>query len=453
MSGSGRPALGAALLASLLALPAQERALLLDGSLLHGELRSLSLEEGLVWEHPHALEPFGLPLDRLDSIRFPPRQDWRGGEAAQCRFRFVNGDEIYGRLLSMDRHRLELECHFGGPFRADRSQVESLTFLLNGYRVLYEGPNSLEEWTRGQSPNDWTYWDGALCAENRGIIGRHMGLEDSASLSFDLEWQDSFYLTVILHTSSVDRHDYQSGAYLFSLRPGSVSLQRIQPGSGTVQLGSESLDVMSRTRKARFEMRTHRQSATFALLADGRPAASWKDPRGFVATGDGVVFSLWGSNSRSKVSLSRILVTEWDGAPEALPEEEASGPDKGLLLVNQDRPSGQVLDMEEGRLRFHLRGRKEVAIPMERIRRIQLNPPRDPPPSPEPGSVRIGISGGGRLTLSLEELDRRRVRGHNRTFGPVAIETGHIRLMELNLDHPLRAGEGSPPPFPFLETR
>ena len=456
MNGSGtltvRLGLGLLALAALPLPPAaQERVRLLDGSVLHGRMHSLSTTEGLVWEHPDAETLIRLPFASLSSVRFSSRSAWKENHLSQCRFRFAGGDEIYGTLVALDEQQLELETRFGGPLRTPRDRVRSLTLLQNGHRVLYEGPNSLEEWVRGRSPNDWTYWDGVLCAENRGIIGRQMGLENSASLSFDLEWKETFYLTVIMHTEAVDRHDYRSGGYLFSLRPGSVSLQRIQPGAGTVLLGTENLETMTEHRRARIELRTHRETSTFAMLVDGQLVASWQDARGFVASGGGVVFSLWGSNTGSKVALSHLLLTEWDGTLETTFEDLDPERSDGLLLVNRDQPSGRVRDIREGRLNFHLRERTEVAIPLQRIRQIRLRTEEEPVEDFTEREIRVHFSGGGTFSVELDAWDDGRIRGRSRTFGPVTLETRHIRQVEINLHRGMSQGNAADPLFPFPE--
>ena len=132
---------------------------LFDGSALHGTMKSLDPKNGLVWEHENALEPLQFEFPSLGSIRFNPSQRWKGGRQSQCRFRFTNGDEVYGKILAMDESYIDMETWFGGALRADREKVQSIAFLQNGYRVLYEGPNTLNESGRGLerhgSGSDW----------------------------------------------------------------------------------------------------------------------------------------------------------------------------------------------------------------------------------------------------------------------------------------------------------
>ena len=432
-------ALGLLTIALQLAADDQSLVRFLNGSSLHGEMASLSLKEGLVWRHPDAVGPLNIPYRSLGSIRFNPEQTWQGGRTTQCRFRFVNGDEIYGKIVGMDQHFIELETRFGGGLRARREDVRNITFLQNGYRILYEGPNSMNEWVRGKSPNDWTYRDGVLCANSRGVIGRDLGLQNSCSLAFDLHWEQDFYLTIIMHTKTLDRHDYRQGAYLFSLRPQSISFQRIQPGSGTVMLGTASLEHLNDRKRARFDFRTHREKSQFAVLVDDKPLATWKDARGFVGEGGGIAFSLWGSNRSTKLALSRMLVTEWDGLNE--PEFENSDQEltNGLLLVNQDRPMGKVRGIQDDFLKFHLRDRFDVDIPLERIRQIHLRSSPETPLDRSEREIRVSMYSGGRLSFELNTWTDALIKGVSPTFGRLNFNPETIRKLDLNLHrHPLQ---------------
>ena len=416
---------------------------LLNGSALHGKMSSLSPANGLLWRHLHAAEALRFPFSSLVSIRFPRRQpraeerrsEKPEAETAQCRFRFANGDEVYGKIAEMDDSFLKMETEFGGILRASRKQVRSIAFLQNGYRVLYEGPNSMDEWVRSKSPNGWSYRDGALNVTNRGVIGRDMKLESSARLAFDLRWEGNFQLTVTMHAETLDRHDYRKGAYLFSLTPSYASFRRVQPGSGTMTLGDVQFPHLANQTKARFDLRSHRDKAIFALLADGEVIASWKDARGFVAQGSGVSFSA--SAHQSKLSLSQILVTEWDGHLESEWKTADKPSSDGLLLVNRDQPAGQVRGIRDGRLRFRLRNRIEVSIPLQRVRQIYFHRPEEPKEKAlADKEIRVSLFGGGSFSFALTEWTKEAVRGVSSTFGPVEFQSDSVRLAAFNLQHP-----------------
>ena len=197
-------------------------------------------------------------------------------------------------------------------------------------------------------------------------------------------------------------------------------------------LGQVRLTNLVNRTKARFDLRTHRDKASFALLADGEVIGTWKDSRGFVAKGKGISFS--SQVSRSTFSLSRILVTEWDGLFESdfkVDEEQQSD---GLLLINRDQPIGIVKNIQDGKLNFNLRNRVDVKIPLERIKQIQLHQAEPIDDTFDPEDVRVQISGGGSLSFDLDKWTDSLIEGTSRTFGPVQFFPNSIRQVELNLE-------------------
>jgi hypothetical protein len=65
----------------------------LDGSTLHGKLRSMLNGNGVRWEHPDARQPIDFKLSNLAWIRFENPKPVAPEIKPTCRFRFNNGDE------------------------------------------------------------------------------------------------------------------------------------------------------------------------------------------------------------------------------------------------------------------------------------------------------------------------------------------------------------------------
>src|SRR6476659_3047106 len=86
----------------------------LDGSSLHGKLRSVDVEKGIQWQHPGAKQLIEFTPTNIATIGFEYTQPVTVKSQQSCRFRFNNGDEVLGNLTAMDAETLELETWFGG---------------------------------------------------------------------------------------------------------------------------------------------------------------------------------------------------------------------------------------------------------------------------------------------------------------------------------------------------
>src|SRR5262245_19651228 len=97
----------------------------LDGASLHGRLRSMSPERGVGWEHPEAQQLIEFRPANLASIVFDNVKPIVTPSKPTCRFRFLNGDELYGNLSVITEGTVELETWFGGSLQAPRDMVQS----------------------------------------------------------------------------------------------------------------------------------------------------------------------------------------------------------------------------------------------------------------------------------------------------------------------------------------
>ncbi|PAW83038.1 MAG: hypothetical protein B9S33_14285 [Pedosphaera sp. Tous-C6FEB] len=126
----------------------------LDGSFLRGALLSVRADV-LVWQHPNGRQPLEFSTSNLNTVQFsrpapsPPTND-----APLCRIRMTGGDEVEGRLVSLDAERFELETWFAGRLRGQRAGLASLTFLHTN-QPTYQGPQAADEWriSAGGNPN------------------------------------------------------------------------------------------------------------------------------------------------------------------------------------------------------------------------------------------------------------------------------------------------------------
>lgn len=412
----------------------------LDGSRLHGRLRSADPASGVSWEHPEAKALIGFAPTNLAWIRFERVAELELRRKPTCRFLFHNGDEVFGNLISLDGDRLDLETWFGDKLQTARQSLRSIVFLAKGYSIIYEGPTSLDGWIEGpgQQHRVWQYRDGALVAKGVGLLGRDLKLARSSSVEFDLAWSGQFSLVLVLYTEHMERLDYSTSSYMFFLSTGYIGLQRVQGGAGMIQLGQASVPKMLRENKAHLEIRVNKDDATIVLLADGELVQRWKDQAGFVAKGSGILFypQLDGPTLR----ISNLRVSEWDARLDA--EEMASPSDREdvAFLVNQDKVSGTLRGVRDGKLAFAT-AQSSLDIPMERVTQVFLATPQSQAAPPGPWSVRAHFARGGSLSFRIEKWGRQEIVAQSSHFGLVRLDPRSIRQLQFNPDRSHTASE------------
>ena len=131
------------------------------------------------------------------------------------------------------------------------------------------------------------------------------------------------------------------------------------------------------------------------------------------------------------------MVTQWDGNDEAEGEIEPTPENDILSLVNQDRPKGTVVAIEDESIEFLLRKERAIRVPVERVKQIQFNSGKEipSPPLAEPKTIRAHFAGGGSLSFDLISLDQDQLHGQSSTFGPMSFRSDSIRQIEFNLNH------------------
>ena len=415
---------------------------LLDGSALHGRLRSIDSEKGLSWEHAGAKQPIEFKPENLAWIRFSSaeKSELKNSEST-CQFRFANGDEFFGNLLSMDENELELQTWFGGKFKTPRALVRSLRFIPKGVTAIYEGPTGLEGWQLGKNLNSpgWEYLDGSFIGNSLGTIGRDLKLPDASRLEFDLAWNAPFTLLFSYYTGAFDGFNYSSSSYMFYLAPGTISLQRINAGVGTTTIGrSEPVAAMLAKKKAHLEFRANKEESFIEVLVDGKTVNQWKDQAGWVAKGSGILF--YAQTEGAGMKISNLKVSEWDGRPGSEIATNALSREDQIYLVNHDKVSGKVTRLRDGKLQFAA-AETSLDIPLSRVTQIFFANADTNSIAPSPWEIQASVSGGGTISFALEKWNNEKVFGQNKNFGKISLNPQSIRQIQFNPGKPKLASD------------
>ncbi|MBU6402205.1 MAG: hypothetical protein KGS61_17945, partial [Verrucomicrobia bacterium] len=293
-----------------------------------------------------------------------------------------------------------------------------------------------------RDPQAWQYRDGAFIASATSSLARDFHVRGSASLEFDLAWTGSFEMILVLYTDVLDRLDYNASSYLVFLGSGFVNVQRVQSGFGVLQLGQSALPELLKKNHAHFELRALKDQSTLELRVDGGPVYRWKDARGLLTQGPGIVFFPQLDNSSGRLSLSDLRVCSWDGPTES--EATTNPPPAGdwVRLVNHDQLTGTLRGVHDGKLTV-VTAQTQLDIPLSRVTQILLdNAPTNRPPT-SPRQTRAFFAGGTILSLQLEQWEGQQVSGQSDIFGHLALRSQPIRRLQFNLDR--SAPDDAPP--------
>lgn len=406
---------------------------LLDGSTLHGQLGSIEAGKGLSWIYPDAKQPIGLTPENLAAIRFPVGANTAVPDSeSTCQFRFVNGDEFFGNLLSLNETELELQTWFGGKFKTSRDMVRSIRFQPKGANPIYEGPTGSEGWQIGRNPNTvgWEYRGGAFIGNSPGTLGRDLKLPDASRIEFDMSWSAPFNLLFCIYTGVTDGFNYNASSYMYYITPGNISLQRISAGSGSTTLGrSDPIPAMLSKKKVHLEFRANKEENFLEVLVDGKSANQWTDPAGWVGKGTGIL--LYAQTDGAAVKISNIKVYEWDGKPGPEVATNAVSGEDQLYLVNRDKVVGKVTGLRDGKLKITAR-EASLEIPLPRVTQIFFANMATNPVAPSPWEIQALVSGGGTISFALEKWSPEKVSGQNKTFGKISLNSRSIRQIRFN---------------------
>jgi hypothetical protein len=417
-----------------LATPAAQGDLLqfADGSVMHGELKYMDAASGLRWNNPAAKKPIDLQPTHIDSIRFARAASVT--QAPASHLRFVNGDDLFGSVTSMDDAHLGFSTWFGEALAIPRASVQSITLLSTNYRIIYDGPVDATGWvSSSRSPESWTFRDGSFISGSPGSLGRDFNLSGSSTIEFDLGWNGLFGLMVNIYSDAADHFDY-GNAYSLEFTREQVSLRHLDahPQVPLKNFGSAPLPNPAGKNKIHVIIQSNKEEGTVAVLVDNVLVKRWKDENGFGATGGGLLFQQV-LGTVAAVQLSNIRISQWQGRFE--PETSAVRTNLDVIrFINHDQAAGKITGITDGTVTLVL-GKTLLQIPLQRVTQINFTAAPVAATTCGPWEVRAFFPCGGNLSFQLVKWTDKEVSGQSAIFGSLAFQPGQIRQLEFNLGH------------------
>jgi hypothetical protein len=193
-----------------------------NGDIMHGNFAGL--KGGILWNRPDIDEPIRFELKNLRQVVF----DGGNNSPAQPKSPFVslvNGDEIPGKIISLDEKALVIDSPLTGQISIPRDQLKTLNPNPFGGQLHYAGPFSSDQWVmidtekeevtepeekeaeekkeedeEKPKPNpSWLYSGASLYSTNTRAVALDGKLPDVGRLRFKIAWRNSFSSTVAFH--------------------------------------------------------------------------------------------------------------------------------------------------------------------------------------------------------------------------------------------------------------
>lgn len=417
--------------------PRGDRLALAGGEWLRGQLVGADPAAGTIaWRHPAARGEIVFAIAAVAEIQLGARSG-AAARAASGALRLTNGDELRGNVTSVDSERVVVEATPAGTLSVRRAMVAEIIPGGGVAEVLYEGPNSLEEWSsRGDRARQWELRDGALSPVLPAPLGRVIDkMGDAVQIDFTVEWrkQPAYFSFWMFHEKPEEPH---GDAYVLNCVAGQrMDLNRMRSSGGSQNLGSVEMgEVMGGPVNAgsmHMTIFANRQQGEVAVMVNGKLLRQWKDPREFKGTGRAITFMSQGVRD---LRISGICVARWTGP---LPQSRGASGKKNsdtVVLLNGDLISGELTRMANGR--FHVKTHfadAEMEIPAERVVQVMLSAASAVRARRRSGDVRLRLVGGGSVTLDLARLDGTAVAGASENWGESEWPMAAVRRIEFNL--------------------
>ncbi|MFK7851655.1 MAG: hypothetical protein AB8D78_11820 [Akkermansiaceae bacterium] len=434
-----------------------------NGDQLTGSLDSLSLEN-IIWKSEILKSPAQFDLKHVVDLSMPSvLKSFEGPNAPEHEavLKLTNGDSVKGQLTGLTDDEISINTWYAGELVFRRVIVDSVK-ISRSSDIYYRGPNGIDEWTMPGGSDNWSFKSDSLVSNGTGGISKEMDFPDEMKISFDASWEGSFRPKIILFSDDIESVDPDKG-YEMVFQGNSVHVKKA--GSNTWLGHSTNARSLREREKSNIELRASKKSGKILLYIDDKFVDIWEDVN-VKADELGNGFHLITQNN-SPLSISNIVVSEWDGYTENIPQrrnqfggrmfrggiqlnnrnneqekEEEKTEEGRMVLLNGDSIKGEVLGIEDEVIALKT-PLAEVKFPVSRLKNIVLKSADMETPKRYKGDVRATLSDGSRLVFRLDQVNGETLVGFSQNFGQAEFSRSSFKKIEFNiynrdLDH-LRA--------------
>lgn len=454
--------------------------LIANGDTLHGSFVGMKDGSTLTWSGSSLKNSIELHSSSLRRLAL------NGGRAPKSlphpeHLKLVNGDEIPGRVLNLDKNNVTIETPMSGTITLDRKFVTSISPNPFGGLLHYMGPFTEENWTvvtpakptgnqarrrRAIEEDDeeisddtkaWEFGGDAWYSGGQLPIAVDANIPGKARIAFNLAWRSRLNAVIAFHATmevpelKVEEGEepkprvvgngtssypltyghsyvltiYSSYAMLYRCdfdEDGNAKMNRLTASSATIHLEESG--------EASFDLRCDRENNNITLFVNGEYVNQWEDTRGYAGTGEHLAFSC--QNSSSRLRVSDVIVSSWNGMIDSARSMEAEDRDTILLSNGTDRFSGEITGLHDGH--YHLKGSyAEMQIPSTEVEEIRFaSDTRAELPATSAKAVRIVLRPIGRLTLDPISSTANKLTGRHPALEELTVDLGYASLLEFS---------------------
>lgn len=413
----------------------QDKLNFINGDRLQGLLMSVDPGKNIItWQSPFSVKPVEFDLASADKLELKLRDDEqrKWGSAS---IHLTNGDELWGDIVSLDKDAMVLKTWYSGTLKIRRPMIARIKVQNRDSSVLYEGPNSLSEWTVGRHGGgpgkSWEFKKGALYAVQQYPIARKIdNMPSRVKIDFDMSWRGSYPgMAVSFFNNNLSR---QSDCYTITISGSSIYLYRYSQNSGSSHLGNAELNTLTSgvSQGGKFTILADRKEKTVALMFNDVMVRQWSDKAGVEQSGDVLLFYPQTQNS---TKLANIKVSEWDGLiPQAGSESKEKSSEDFVRLGNGDKVSGQIQGIAGDALKFKA-SYADMDIPLSRIVEVICAEDKAEKARRNKCDVRFTLVNGGTVTFDLQGLQSDEASGETENLGGIKVPLRAVKLIECNL--------------------
>lgn len=411
---------------------------LVDGaSHLTGTVRSISAAGQVELDSPLSPESLLLKGGTVDKVEFSNAD--AAPDPPSALVTLANGDTLPVTLEGLDEQFLTATSPEAGLLQIPRTCLSSAQLGVRRIKVIYSGPNRLEEWADGKAEaKNWTFSNGSLVAKGPATASKDLGLPQQFILRFTLKWQAKQTPNFQVHFADplrakgerCDRYYLQFGGAGLEIKREAAKGKRY---STIVQLNRNPNQYPDR--QIQVEIRVDRIGARIQLFINGEPEGEIADPISPIPSGSGITLTSNSSNGNSQ-EIRDIEVLEFDDSRDRHHSEERGDPKNDSLISREDdRWGGKLIDIrktgDESMFRFKSDFQDDpLEIPEADVSTVFFASQGSKKPDDMESSFVLKLRGDGSLQVASCKFSEDMVSAVHPLLGPLTLRRNGIISMQ-----------------------